>query len=107
MVVRSVRDPFQKREIVTRQSAKLKLTVNGEPMEIGVYVRKHVAEDLKLGKGMLNKQLRMEERNVREHQPIYELVTNIAAQLIAVGDPIRPGVIAQKHVAEEPGKAIE
>lgn len=107
MVVRSVREPKKKREIVTRQRVKLRLTVNGEPMEIGVYVRKPVAEDLKLGKGMFNKQLRMEERYVREHPRIYELVTNIAAQSIAVGGPIRLGVIVQKHVAEEPVKAIE
>ena len=50
-------------------------------MGSGAHVLKPVAEDFKLGNGILNKQLRMEVWNVQEHQPTYELVTNTPAQV--------------------------
>lgn len=97
----------KKRETVTRQIVKLRSIVSGEPMGAGADVLNHAAEDLKLEKGILNKQLSMEVWNVKEHQRIYEHVTNIPAQLIAAGAPITPGLSAQKHVAEELNRVLE
>ena len=55
--------------------------VAGASMEIGVHAQNRVAEDIKLEVGMLNKRLKMVERNVKSCQLISQPVTNIHAQV--------------------------